>query len=133
MRSCKGTNGTPTSRSDVRGRASRGSPSGREVVGDGAAVVVGAGESPVQGEGRQVDRDKGEQGRRDAEHRPRLISATGEPDALKGACPVREGATGQRTVWQRSGRLLHTRSQATFLRDMINDHHTRLDEVCSMN
>jgi hypothetical protein len=55
----------------------------------------GARESRAQGEGRQVDRDRGEEGRRDAERRPRLSPATGEPGAANVARPVRGGADGK--------------------------------------
>jgi hypothetical protein len=57
-RPCKGTNGTPTSRSDVCCTTSRGSPTGREPYGDGAPVVVRGREGRPPGE---------EAGTRDAE------------------------------------------------------------------
>ena len=59
----KGTNGAPTSRSNVHHRRNAGSPTGREPYGDGVPVVVagvttaqGARESRAQGEGGQVIR-----------------------------------------------------------------------------
>jgi hypothetical protein len=62
MTSQKGTDGAPTSRSDVDDRGKAGWPTGREAQGDGGAVVVvgvtthrGARESRAQGEGHQVD------------------------------------------------------------------------------
>src|SRR5215207_11471965 len=95
MRPGKVTNGAPTSRSDVQRRGNAGSPSGREAVGDGAVVVLRGRESRPHGEGRQVDRDMGEQGTRDADGRPRLSPATGEPCAVKAARTVRGGAVGK--------------------------------------
>ncbi len=50
----KGSNGTPTSRSDVYRFGNAGSPTGRESYGDGVSVVVSGRESRLQGEGRQV-------------------------------------------------------------------------------
>ena len=63
MTSLKGTATPPTTRSDVELPGNAGSPTDREVHGDGAAIVVagvttgqGARESRAQGEGRQVIR-----------------------------------------------------------------------------
>src|SRR5262245_33870957 len=53
MRPSKGTNRAPTSRYHVRLPGNRGSPTGREPYGDGAAVVVRGRESRPHGEGRQ--------------------------------------------------------------------------------
>jgi hypothetical protein len=50
----KGSNGAPTSRSDVCRFGNAGSPTGRESYGDGVSVVVSGRESRLQGEGRQV-------------------------------------------------------------------------------
>src|SRR6266542_890415 len=54
MRAFKGTNGPPTSRSDVRHAENEGSPTGREPYGDGAPVLVRDRESRPHGEGGQV-------------------------------------------------------------------------------
>ena len=52
----KGTNGAPTTCSDVGQVEKAGSPTGRKPQGDRALVVVGGRESRPQGEGGQADR-----------------------------------------------------------------------------
>src|SRR4051794_33178767 len=59
MRSLKGANGAPTSRSDVYRSEKAGSPVGREPYGDGVPVVVRGRESRPHGEGGQVARWRG--------------------------------------------------------------------------
>src|SRR3954465_1151746 len=98
--------GRPTSRWHVRRRRTAGWPTGREPYGDGVPIVVagvttcqGGRESRPQGEGAQVIE-------RSSEGKPAECSAlkrswtscarsgviTGEQDAGKPACPVREEA-----------------------------------------
>jgi hypothetical protein len=82
-----------------------GSPTSREAHGDGVPIVLvgvtpyqGAWESQVQGKGGQVLRQISQEVVR--EHLCSITSElerllrTGEPDALKGARPVRRGAVG---------------------------------------
>jgi hypothetical protein len=96
MRPFKGTKGTPTPRYDVRSLGNRGSPTGREAHGDGAAVVVRGRESRPHGEGRQVDRGRGEDGRRDANAPNHLDPTTGEPDDTERVTSGSEGGGGKR-------------------------------------
>ena len=78
-----------------------GSPTSREAHGDRVAIVIKClGQCPGQGEGPQGSgnvRDRVPEGenRKGISGQGRLGSKSGEPDALKGACPVREGAVGK--------------------------------------
>jgi Transposase DDE domain len=83
-----------------------GSPTGREPQGDGVAVVLRGRESRPHGEGRQAVVDSAIRGTRDADSQIAQESATslevsrrwydtGEPDAPKGARPVRRGGDGK--------------------------------------
>src|SRR6266566_10140852 len=77
-----------------------GSPTSREAHGDRVVIVIKClGQFPGQGEGPQGYgnvRDRVPEGanRKGISGQGRLSSRPGEPDALKGACPVREAAVG---------------------------------------
>src|SRR5207244_9584303 len=101
-------NWTPTSRCYVNPTRNTGFPTGREPYGNRAPVarpepgipgraeqVVRGRESRPQGEGGQVDLDRNQGCTRCAKFRTLWHEATGEPDALKGARPVRRGPVGK--------------------------------------
>lgn len=101
MREFKGMNGGPKGLSGQPSRTA-GSPNGREPHGDRALVVVSGRESRLQGEGGQVSKGEGHIGGCEMHNNPTKESPkdTGEPDARKRACPVREGVVGKGVVRQ---------------------------------
>ena len=95
IRWLKGTNGAPSSCSDVDQVGKAGSPVGREPRGDRALVVVRVRESRTHGEGGQVALVRSGGGPRDAEGRPRDARAL--ESRMRGDMPVRFGERGVET------------------------------------
>ena len=98
--SLKDTNRAPRAVLNVTRARNAGSPNRREPHGDGASVIVRGRESRPRGEGRQVDRNERTPGevrcfRLQCQPDRSRLPGTGEPDALKGASPVREGVVGK--------------------------------------
>ncbi len=107
----KVTNGAPATVLNVVRARNAGSPTGGDPHGDGVPVIVRGRESRPHGEGGQVSEIATRKGMRNADNRysagylqgtrvprppsgPSPAKLTGEPDALKGASPVRRRAAG---------------------------------------
>jgi hypothetical protein len=92
----EGTKRAPTAGLNVHHARNSGLPTGPEAQGNRAAIVVRGRESRPHGEGRQARHCTGREGTRNAKGRrgPKRMT-TGEPDAVKAACPVREGVVGK--------------------------------------